>query len=354
MLVQKRILICPLDWGLGHATRCIPIIRLLIASNAKVLIAGDGGVLCLLKSEFPDLEFVALRGYHISYSEGTVFSMILKMLFSIPKIIFRIIKEHNDLKKIIKEYAIDVVISDNRYGLWNRKVKSIFITHQLMVKSPFGELFLHRIIRFFIKQYDECWVPDVEGDKNLSGDLAHKYPVLANTFFIGPLSRFSTPSFQGNKYDIVALVSGPEPQREMFQKILVNQLKGAPLKSLIVCGKPLVNTKEISGNMTVVSHLSANDLEEVLNSCSLVIARSGYSSIMDFSVLNKKAILVPTPGQTEQEYLAEKLMTEKLAYSCLQEAFDLNILVQENAAFQYVKFPDFESGLKARICKLLV
>src|ERR1019366_5512486 len=183
MLSHKRILICLLNWGLGHATRCIPIIRLLRKKNAEIIIAADGRSLELLKQEFPDLEFIRLQGYDINYPTGD--SMILKMFFSIPKIVNGIYKEHQILKKIIKEKKIDIVISDNRFGLWNKKIKSIFITHQLMIKTLFAEKLLHRINLYFIKKYDECWVPDVECASNLSGDLSHKYSLIKNTFFVG-------------------------------------------------------------------------------------------------------------------------------------------------------------------------
>ena len=220
MLSQKRILVCPLDWGLGHATRCVPVIRLLLQHNAEVIIAGDGSSLELLKKEFPQLKFLFLKGYNISYPKNE--NMILKMMFSAPKILSRIIIEHQTLKKIIKQNNIDVVISDNRYGLWNKEIKSIFITHQLMIKTPFAEKLLHDLVLFFVSKYDECWVPDVETENNLSGDLAHRYPVLKNTFFVGLLSRFKTvQKINLYKYDVLAIVSGPEPQRSIFEKTVI-------------------------------------------------------------------------------------------------------------------------------------
>jgi uncharacterized protein (TIGR00661 family) len=344
MSLQKRILVCPLDWGLGHATRCIPIIHLLLQKNATVIIAGDGASLELLKKEFPQLQFIVLKGYHISYPEKG--SMVFKMMFFIPKIIIGIIQEYKTLKKIIAQHKINIVISDNRYGLWNKAVKSIFITHQLMIKTPFGEKMLHRIILSFVKKYDECWVPDVEGANNLSGDLSHNYPLTHNTFFIGALSRFEKKQdVIAFNYDVLAIVSGPEPQRGIFEKLVVEQLKQINLKALVVCGKLQLNqTKRTINNLEIVPHLTAEELQNKILQSKIIVARSGYSTIMDLAALGKKAIFIPTPGQTEQEYLAEKFMKNKLAVSQPQSVFDLQKALEESIA--YIGFGNFKNQKK--------
>jgi len=159
-----RVLVAPLDWGLGHATRCIPVIKKLILQGNEVLIASDGKIEKLLKKEFPQLTFVFLQGYRVRYF--SFLPMTFSMLLQLPKIAWRIFKEHRDLKKIIQHYRIDMVISDNRYGLWNKKINSVFITHQLMIKSPralkFLEPLMYRINKIFISKYDECRIPDDE------------------------------------------------------------------------------------------------------------------------------------------------------------------------------------------------
>ncbi len=352
MLSQKRILVCPLDWGLGHATRCIPIVRLLLNKNAVVIIAADGRSLALLKLEFPKLEFITLKGYDISYP--TMGSMILKMFFSIPKILFGIWNEHEKLKKIIQKNKIDIVISDNRFGLWNKNIKSIFITHQLFIKSPLAEKLLHRINLFFINKFDECWVPDVAGAINLSADLSHSYQLPNNTFFVGFLSRFNLDVNKINsKYDILALISGPEPQRSIFEKLLVAQIHKSNLKALIVCGKTdIEQCIEQIGNITIVAYLQSQELERSFLESNLVIARSGYSTIMDLAILNKKAIFIPTPGQTEQEYLAIELMQKNIAFSQTQASF--NLMVALEIAKKYTGFSGFENNteLKNRVNKL--
>ena len=341
MQKQKRILICPLDWGLGHATRCIPIIRLLLKKNAEVLIAADTGPLALLKQEFPQLTFIQLKGYNIQYPKSG--SMKMKMLLSIPKIVNGIKEEHAQLDKIIDEYKIDIVISDNRYGCWNKKVKSIFITHQLMIKAPIGESLLHKRVLKYVDNYDECWVPDVAESNNLSGDLAHKYPLPKNTFFVGVLSRLDSSASVGmtnkvgktNKQDfsaslemtnVMAIISGPEPQRSIFEELVIEQLKQTDLKALVVCGKASEEKTETIKNIKIVSHLKSNEMLTAIQNTDIILSRSGYSTVMDLASLGKKAIFIPTPGQTEQEYLAERFMENGIAYSQTQSSFDLKIL----------------------------
>ena len=367
MKKKKRILICPLDWGLGHATRCIPIIQYLIEQGLEVIIAADKRPLALLKKEFPTLSFVIMPGYEIKYpAKG---SMNVKMFFSIPKIFLGIYCEHVLLKKIIEEKQIDLVISDNRYGLWTKKAPCIFISHQIMIKMPRGfsfgfETLLYKIIRYFIKKYDECWIPDEEGIENLSGDLSHRYPLLANTFFIGALSRFniSNATEQYNnetkeikyEYDLMVTLSGPEPQRSIFEEKVLCQLKEFALKTLIVRGTP--ENKEdikINENIEIVSHMKAKEMQEAMWSSKVILARSGYSTIMDLACLGKRAILVPTPGQTEQEYLANYHHKKKAIFAIEQEEFDLN-----KAFIEAEKYPGFEkisgsNGFKMRLENLL-
>lgn len=328
---QKRVLVCPLNWGLGHATRCIPIIRLLIQNNVTVIIASEGRSLELLKKEFPELECIVFKGYDISYSKSN--SLILKMLFSIPKILNGIKREHRELDKLINDYNIDIVISDNRYGCWNEKAKSIFITHQLMIKSPIGERLLHRIVLKYIKKYHQCWIPDWEGENNLSGDLAHYHSLPNNTIFIGPLSRFTndtniTTQF---KYDVMAIISGPEPQRSIFERIISEQIYKSKLKALIVFGLPDEKQKrETKNQVEMVSHLSSDEMQQAICSSKIIISRSGYSTIMDLATLGKKAVFIPTPGQTEQEYLGKRLKEKGIAFFQKQNRFNLTKAIEES------------------------
>lgn len=332
---MKRILVAPLNWGLGHATRCIPIIKYLLNNNCEVIIATNGRSLELLKQEFPSCRFAQLNGYNISYPQNG--SMILKMASQIPNIIIGIKKEHEQLKRLIKNEKIDAVISDNRFGLWSNHVPCVFIIHQIMIKSPFGEKIIHHLNKKYILKYNECWVPDTVS-YNLSGELAHKFPLPSNAKFIGILSRFTIPdSLPPIKRKLLILLSGPEPQRCIFENKILKQLTSADKKinTLIVQGiTEKKERKKISENVEMVSYLCSNELQHEILSSEIILSRSGYSTIMDMAALNKKkVVLVPTPGQTEQEHLAQHLSQKGIAYSVSQKAFNLITCIDESEKY---------------------
>ena len=306
-----KVLVCPLNWGLGHATRCVPLVRRLLADGHEVVLVSDGFPLEFLRQQFPELRFIELPSYSIRYSAGK--TQVLAMLWNLPSIISGIYKEHKWLNTLLQREHVDQVISDNRFGLWNRKTKSIYITHQLMIKMPLAlkwleplAWFLHRLL---ILQYDECWIPDVAGPENLSGDLSHKYPLSRNSRFIGPLSRFENNKAMAEiNYHNVSVLSGVEPQRSIFEHELTQRFQHSHQKTLIVCGQPAAASRTYHvGDVTLVSHLPDGELASLLKGAKKIISRSGYSSIMDLKALDclKKAELIPIPGQTEQEYLFE-------------------------------------------------
>lgn len=320
---KKRVLVCPLDWGLGHATRCIPIIEELAGQGAEVIIAADNGPYSLLKKEFPALEFIRFPGYTISYPRrGKVW---LKMILSLPRILKEIIREHRELNEIIEKHNIDAVISDNRYGLWNNKVPCVFITHQVFLKSPLFEKAIRQVIHYFIERFTFCWIPDAGGEENLSGELSHGKNLPPNASYTGPLSRFSaSPGDAAEKrYDIMAIASGPEPQRQIFEEIILAQLKGTQLNALVVAGKPAEKINTSIENIKVIAHLERKGMQEAIISSEIIVCRGGYSTIMDLAALGKKAIFIPTPGQTEQEYLAKHFAGKGMAVAGEQGSFDL-------------------------------
>jgi predicted glycosyltransferase len=327
---RKKILVCPLDWGLGHATRCVPIIRELLLQDAEVIVAASNGPFHFLKKEFPNLQFIYFEGYNIRYDKGN--SLAFKMFLSIPKIIYHIVREHVSLQKIISENNIDVVISDSRFGLWSKKTKTIFITHQLKIKSPVFQSLLYQINLFFIKKFDQCWVPDLPGVENLSGELSHGFYLPKHVKFIGVLSRFGKKldlkSFI-NEFDVFIIISGPEPQRTNFQELILSQLEKSSLKAVVVLGKPSLKAQIICGNSVVYPHLETALFEKYILKSKLVISRSGYSTLMDMAILGKKCIFVPTPGQTEQEYLASFLQEKGLALNIEQAHFSLEYAVEQ-------------------------
>ncbi|MDP4291105.1 MAG: glycosyltransferase [Bacteroidota bacterium] len=326
-MTKKRILVCPLNWGIGHASRCIPVINVLLDEGNEVIIAADGRPLTLLQKEFPQLEAIVLKGYDPRYPGFG--SMAWKMFLTMFPILIGIWKEHLRLKKIIRDYNIDAVISDNRFGLWTRKVPCVYITHQLMIKAPWQlkltEPFLHLFHRFFIYRYDRCWVPDFIDSENLSGHLSHLYHIPAHVEFIGPLSRFSAKKENPVQENfILAIVSGPEPQRTIFEDILKKQLTAYNQPAAIISGVPEVDRVEQQDHLTIYPHLPTPELEQLIQKAAVVICRSGYSTIMDLSILKKKAIFIPTPGQTEQEYLAEYHFKKGNCLYFTQKQFDIN------------------------------
>jgi hypothetical protein len=308
---NMKILICPLNWGLGHATRCVPVIRQLLKENYEPVIVSDGFPLAFLRLEFPSLRFIEYPSYSIYYAAGK--SQVGAMIFNFPTILKEIIKEHFWLKKLVQTEHFDQIISDNRFGMWSKKVHSIYITHQLMVKMPlylkFLEPVVHQIHLGIINRYNECRIPDTEANGGLSGDLSHKYPLPGNATFIGPLSRFRgfEPIQPDSEFDVVAVISGVETQRTIFEESLMYRFRNTTYKTLIVAGQPgSENTETHIGNITRVSHLKDEELASFLLGTTKIISRSGYSTIMDLDALNclNKAEFIPTPGQTEQEYLA--------------------------------------------------
>jgi UDP:flavonoid glycosyltransferase YjiC (YdhE family) len=333
---KKRILVCPLDWGLGHATRCIPVIRELQKHGAEVVIAADKRPLELLKQEFPQSQFIVFPGYDITYPENG--SMVLKMAFSIPKILGKISEEKKFVKEIVRKEKIDGVISDNRYGLGITDVPTVLMLHQLMIKSPFGESALHQITLNYVKQFSFCWVPDFPGENNLSGDLAHQYPLPNNARFVGALSRFSAlPQNETaeKKYNLLVIISGPEPQRTVFEKKIVQQVAELPQRTLVVLGKPEnAATKEKIGNAEIISHLNAEQLFNAVSASEIVLTRPGYSTIMDLAVMKKKAIFVPTPGQTEQQYLGNLYHQKKLHLCVNQNELNVARAIEQISAFK--------------------
>lgn len=338
---QARILVVPLDWGLGHATRCIPIIRELISQNCDVWLAGEGAQEQLLKSEFPELPFLNLSGYRIKYAK-TKSGLIWKMIQQGPKMKRAIRNEHLWLKKIVDEHEFDAVISDNRYGLYHSKIPSIFITHQLKIKSPEGkwkwlESILQKKNYGYIKKFTACWVPDEEGENNIAGELSHpekKAPIPVH--YIGLLSRFSKMEVSEMNGHLLIILSGPEPQRSILEDKIVNEVSHYNGTATIVRGLPGNAGLIPSSNMiSFYNHLPAKELNIEMLKAAYIICRSGYSSIMDIVTLEKKCILIPTPGQTEQEYLGSLLMKKAIALYMDQKDFSLTGALQAASNFEY-------------------
>lgn len=325
MKQKKTILVAPLHWGLGHATRCIPIISELLRHNYNVLLGSDGAPLLLLRKEFPQLEYIDLPSYHITYPKKGEF-LKLKLFLKLPEIKKAVSEEKKIVKQLVDEDKIQGIISDNRLGVRSNKVPSVFVTHQLNVLSGNTTFFSSKMHQKIISKYDACWVPDIEGAINLSGKLGHSKKVKFPVTYIGPLSRMCKKELPKN-YDVLVLLSGPEPQRTLLEDKMMEVLLQSEKKVLLVRGiveeqEDIVQTK----NITIVNYLKSKDLEVAINESTLVVSRSGYTTLMDLVALEKEAFFIPTPGQFEQEYLAKELKVKGIAPSCKQNEFTIEKL----------------------------
>ncbi|MEY2811824.1 MAG: hypothetical protein RI991_819 [Bacteroidota bacterium] len=343
-----KVLVAPLDWGLGHATRCVPLVQSMLQLGWNITLAGEGPSLNILTKEFPELPTLNLKGYSIKYPKNG-FWLIPNLLLQVPKIVQTIRSEKKWLEKAQKEHQWDLIISDNRYGLSAPNATCIFMTHQLWVLSGWGnpiDKILNKQLHNWINSFDQCWIPDQEKDGGIAGLLSHPpfpTPLPTGRFtelvwqassllpiplkYIGPLSRLRPNSEkEGNK--ILVLLSGPEPQRSLLEEKIITQIKDIDEQFLVVRGLP-TDTQQPSNSAHIEfkNHLSSDDLSSALSSAKLVICRSGYSSIMDLLRLKKKAILIPTPGQTEQLYLAKLLQEKNWFVVHQQHDFQLNTAI---------------------------
>lgn len=333
---NTKILVAPLDWGLGHATRCIPIIRQLVKQNIKVFITTDKHNYTLLKEEFPSAVFLRYKGYGIEYSRKRKF-FLTKLLVQSPKVILHVFRENQWLKKTVKRFSIDAVISDNRFGMYNRNIPCVYITHQLHIET--GNRILNKIAGaihyFFIKKYSQCWVPDFK-ENGLAGKLSHPDKIPKNVSYIGPLSRFKNLRASTVNFDLLISISGPEPQRTIFEKKILFQLKKFSGKAILVRGLPSDSKKiENFNHVQIENHLSSDILNQAIQQSKIIISRGGYTSIMDLALLKKQAVLVPTPGQLEQEYLCRYLLSKKYFLAIQQEKFELEDALKKAAQFDF-------------------
>ncbi len=340
--INIRVLVAPLDWGLGHATRCVPIIHALLDAGCTVLIAAKGNTALLLQAEFPALELLELEGYNIVYSQHKK-GFTWKIVTQIPKIVKSVKREKKWLAHLVESKKIDLIISDNRFGMHHKTCVSVFMTHQLRIKTNLPnwlESIVQQINYRFINRFDTCWVPDFSGEKNMAGKLAHpahlpKVPVC----YLGALSRLQKKESIPQKYDLMIVLSGPEPQRTILEKLMLKQLQKRTEKVLLVLGKPGADfAQSTNPNISIRTHLVAEEMATAMQASEYIISRTGYTTIMDLLKLQCKSILIPTPGQTEQAYLGHHLYAQKIALVFAQDSFDLSFALQQAHSFDY-QFP---------------
>jgi len=324
----KNIIIAPLDWGLGHTSRCIPIIYNLLDKGHKVTAAVNDQQKSILKEHFPTITYAFLDGYNIEYPVNG--SMTWNMAKQSSKIFTAIKNENHWLKNYIGEHPQDIVISDNRFGFYHPRVESIYITHQINIQGPsLIKPLLYSIHKNYIDNFHHCVIPDTE-DNILAGQLSKTS--IDRFKFIGPISRFNKAATNNDiHYKYLGILSGPEPQRSVFCKTLEEEFLASGEQCAIIGGRPLDNNHFKKDNLTYFPHLKTEEFYDIVSKSAGIISRSGYSTIMDFSILQKPIYFVPTPGQTEQEYLAEFHHENSGIGFCKQKDFNLNLVKLENS-----------------------
>jgi uncharacterized protein (TIGR00661 family) len=315
------------SWGLGHATRSLPVIRKLIAEKNKLTVISNGRSLELLKKELGDAaEYFDIPDYPMLVSENTR-QFLAKSMVYWPVFIKRIEDGLSALQKILDQKQYDCIVSDARYDMYSKNIPSFFISHQMRIMNPLRikmfERAMERFNLFFFKRYVGVIVPDYK-EENLSGDLSHNLKRIDEDMihYVGVLSDFTKRSMIKD-IDYLISISGPEPQRSILEEKLssqVNELEGNIVMTLGKAEKYSVVKKK---HLTTYSFVTKELREELLNKAKLVVSRSGYSTIMDVAVVGTKALFIPTPGQIEQEYLSKYHNELGTFYSVSQDAIHL-------------------------------
>jgi hypothetical protein len=344
---KPSVCISPLDWGLGHATRCISLIKAFESLDYQIYIATEGYQEVILKEAIPTATFLKLKGYRIKYAKNG-FLLPLVLLLQLPKIVISIIGEHRWLQKAQKRYQFDLIVSDNRFGFFHSSISSVFITHQLSVQTPYTwttNLF-QKIQYAWLKKFTACWIPDLAGKNNLAGVLANplKKPTT-RLWYMGCLSRLlleqnSEALTQSIKNKFLGIISGPEPQRTLLENLVWNSGNILQLNFVMVAGTPLNKEAFKKTNHSIMyPHLSGKDLMKQIQEAEYIICRGGYTTLMELIPFRKKLILIPTPGQTEQIYLGALWQKNGWAICCDQAEFDLAKVLDQASRFNFIQAP---------------
>lgn len=348
-----KVFYAVLDMGLGHATRGLPIIREFVNRKWQVCIGSSGRSQAFLKKELPEVRFVQIPGYGISYSQGRF--LLPKLASQIPKLLYRISKEHRICRRIVEEFPPDLIISDHCYGMYHPQVPSYFLSHQIYFALPRNlNMFSNLVSRFnfaYHKRYQQILIPDLpEGEGGLlSGELSRLPDGSSKYEFIGILSSVKRQEMIEG-VDLLVSISGPEPQRSVFEKIVMEQIPELPGKKIVMLGKSEENKMVVDErNLKVYTHLPRREMETIFNKAALIITRPGYSTLMELAELGKKALLVPTPGQTEQKYLAGLMLKKKWFHFVDQDRIDL---IKEIGIAKSFSGPDMPGSTQKTVARL--
>ena len=341
-----KALVAPLDWGLGHATRCAPVVREFLEKGCDVELAVTRENAAILREMFPDVRQRLAPSYNIVYPKHG-YNMAFWLLKNSAHLRAVMRAEHHYAEEMVERHGYDILVSDNRFAFRSRKAKSVYMTHQCRIAFP-------KMLRMFeafgaawhasvMSRFDEVWVPDVPEFPGYAGSLSHVERCPRPPKFVGPLSRFAMlPLTQSTEKDlgIVAVVSGVEPARSRFASRLSSVLPQIPGKHVVILGKPASSLKTwTAGNVTFYNHLPTQEFADVISRAGWVISRGGYSTVMDMAVLGAKCIFVPTPGQYEQVVLAADLSAAGFAVSIEEGSLSVDSLSKALQRADVVELP---------------
>jgi len=346
---SRRVLISPLNWGFGHAGRMIPLALELKKRGHEITFGADKSLIHALEKDLIDITIIPIPGIRIRYSR--VLPQYFCIFLQVPLLIISAFREHAALKRIVSELKPDIIISDNRFGFFHRYVYSVFVTHQLRIAFPRFLRFLEPVAvwlnRQIISRYDLCLVPDYPGKVNLSGRLSHDVKLPENVFYTGPFSRFRIP-YKGEIFMNLPplyhclILSGPEPQRSLLFKKVSSVLQGIHL--VVLSGTPLGSDLKDRHGITVITNPETATMRHAITGSKMVISRAGYTSVMELVSLGKGGVIIPTPGQTEQEYLGQYL-NGRYGFVTLKQnnLSGLNEACQKAEVKTSVRFPDSQA-----------
>ncbi len=340
----KRLLFAVGHWGLGHATRDLPLIRGLLAQGCEVIVGCDGPPLEVLRRELQGMcEVIRLPGSAIPMARTplrfyTRYTLLLLSLWRSRA------AQHAQVEQLVRQRRLDLVVSDNRYGCYSAHVPSYLIAHGIRFIPPFGDWWLSPSLEYFnyraFQPFTRLIVPDFATD-SLSGALSHdlRFVTPDRLAYIGPLSSVRRRPL-AEDLDYFITISGPEPQRGMLEDRLLAQVERLPGRSVLTLGRPGDGFLGRRGQCEVYAYLDRKGQEEMLNRARLVVSRSGYTTLMELAELGKHALLIPTPGQTEQEYLGWYHQQRGAAPMVTQAALQLETdLARVNAGFRGFHVP---------------
>lgn len=349
---KRKILVAPLDWGLGHATRIVPLVEAIQSCGHEIILAADNRPYQFLATRFPELKIVRCSGYNITYPEkGNLLLHLLKNSVSFYKTVEA---EQRMATELADQLNADVVVSDNRLNFRASGRRNIYMTHQLNIKAGLLSSVATKLHRKYYNRFDEVWVPDNIGDANISGALGHDADCAVPLFYLGAQTRFSSfgkveVSPHGK---VVVLLSGPEPQRTLFEEIVIAELIRTGINAIVLRGMPgKTEIAHPAPNIEMVSHMNDDAMMRTIAGADVVISRSGYSTLCDLAQLNKRLIAVPTPGQTEQEYLAELHAAGNRLVKAEQSDFNLQTCMQKVQSMQPFCVP-VENNVQKALARL--